>query len=303
MRHGGRLRALGRPLAVGLLVAAGLAPAPPETLPRVLVRPAEALTPVVAAEKPAWMPAAAPLVLARAEPKTEVAPEPVRLPAAPAELTVAPAPGPVPSVTPPAAIQLALLAKARRPKEIEGAGAPAIVLADPPALAAAPVPRPLPVVTPPAAPTLAAPLRRVDIAQIGENTGGVRVAQLHEPGLVPGGPTLADKTAAMQVVLPPPARLSEQELALLQGDAPAELTVRIGREAMGKVAFRMSESRTIDVQLSGLLDVLADRFAPEDYARLRSAAAADSFVPVDNLRSIGLGLRYDPVYDELRVSA
>jgi len=129
------------------------------------------------------------------------------------------------------------------------------------------------------------------------------VPQLHEPGLVPGGLNLADKTAAMQVTLPPPARLSQQELALLQTDAPSKMTVRLGEQAVGQVAFRMSENRTIDVQLSGILDVLSDRFAPEDFARLRGAEAADSYVPLDTLRSVGLGLRYDPVYDELRVSA
>lgn len=168
--------------------------------------------------------------------------------------------------------------------------------------------RPVPMLTPPGATDLEAgsrlALRRVDVAQIGGSAlGDVRVPQLHEPGLVPGRPNLAEKTAAMQVALPPPARLSEQELAALQGDAPLELTVRIGGETVGKVAFRVNDNRAIDVQLSGLLDVLSDRFAPEDFARMRTAAAADSYVPLDSLRAVGISLRYDPIYDELRVSA
>src|SRR5690606_6193564 len=183
---------------------------------------------------------------------------------------------------------------------VVAAAAPPILLI--PATAA-----PLPLVTPPTAPARderpPAPMpRRVDVAQVHERASEIHVPQLHEPGLVPGGPSLADKTAAMQVVLPPPARPTEQELAMLQADAPSELTVRLGSEAVGKVSFRISEARSIDVQLSGLLDVLADRFASEDFARLRSATAADHYVPLDSLRAIGLTLRYDPVYDELRVS-
>ena len=65
----------------------------------------------------------------------------------------------------------------------------------------------------------------------------------------------------------------------------------------------MSDARTIDVQLSGLLDIVADRMAPEDYGRLRTSDAAGEFVPLDALRAIGISVRYDAVYDELDLSA
>lgn len=311
-RQRAKRRALARPLAVGLLACACLTPLPRDALPLVGVRADEFAKEPRAIER---QNAPEPSVPVPSMPKTELAAslEPIVLPPpAPVVLTVSGSPPLAPFVTPPlpdvrstpelpALAQPARLAQREPVPSVEAAIAPAA-----PSLAVAMATAPSPLLTPPApetATTVPAPLRSVDIAQIGESAAGIRVPQLHEPGLVPGGPNLADKTAAMQVVLPPPARLTEQELALLQTDAPAELTVRIGREAVGKVAFRMSESRSIDVQLSGLLDVLADRFAPEDFARLRGAAAADNYVPLDNLRAVGLSLRYDPVYDELRVSA
>ena len=114
---------------------------------------------------------------------------------------------------------------------------------------------------------------------------------------------LAAKIDAMQVTLPAPPRLSDRERATLLAEAPAEMTVRVGDEAVGAVAFRMSDARTIDVQLSGLLDIVADRMAPEDYGRLRTSDAAGEFVPLDALRAIGISVRYDAVYDELDLSA
>ena len=147
--------------------------------------------------------------------------------------------------------------------------------------------------------------RKVDIAQIAEpETRSLHVPQLRERGMVAGsGATLAAKVAAMQVPLPPPLQLSDPERAALLAEASSELTVRLGEEAIGQVAFRTGDTGSIDVQLAGLLDLVADRMAPEEYTRLRGAAAADSYVSLDELRAIGLSLRYDPVYDELDLSA
>lgn len=145
---------------------------------------------------------------------------------------------------------------------------------------------------PPAQPEVPAvvALRPVDIEQI---------AQLDEPGTMPDDAALAQKAQIAQLSVP---LAVEQELALLQEDAPAEVAVRLGDRTLGKVAVRVSQINTIDVQLSGLLDLVADRFAPEEFARLRGSAAAGSYVPLDQLRAVGLGLRYDPAYDELVVS-
>lgn len=106
----------------------------------------------------------------------------------------------------------------------------------------------------------------------------------------------------MQVTLPPPPRLRDAERAALLVEAPTQMLVRIGDSALGEVAFRMTDASTIDVQLAGLLDLLADRFDSSEFERLRDSAAADTFVGFDQLRAIGLNLRYDPIYDELRIT-
>lgn len=144
--------------------------------------------------------------------------------------------------------------------------------------------------------------RKVDIEQVAESVErSPHLAQLHGLGWRDGGnTTLAAKVDAMQV---PAFVLADQELAALRTEAPVEMTVRLGGEAVGKVAFRMAETRTIEIQLSGLLDLVADRLAPDEFVRLRASAAAESFVSMHQLRAIGLSLRYDPVYDELLISA
>lgn len=146
--------------------------------------------------------------------------------------------------------------------------------------------------------------RPVDIEQIADSEArSLRMAQLREPGLAVGGaPSLAARVDAMQVTLPRPPRLRDAERAALLVESPSHLLVRIGESALGKVALRTSEGHGFDVQLSGLLDLLADRFDSSEFERLRGSAAADTFVNFAQLRAMGLNLRYDPVYDELRVT-
>jgi hypothetical protein len=148
-----------------------------------------------------------------------------------------------------------------------------------------------------------APLRPVDIAQISDSdVRSPRVAQLNEPGLVAGGGrTLSQKIAAMQVTPLPPPRLRSSDRAKYLAEAPTRMTVRVGATAVGKVDFRMTEGRMIDVQLSGLLDLLANGYDRAEFTRLRNSAAADAYVSFDKLRAMGLNVRYDPVYDEVRI--
>jgi hypothetical protein len=171
---------------------------------------------------------------------------------------------------------------------------PAVTEAEAPppsfASAAAPIASPEPLPRPSPEASAAAALRPVDIEQI---------AEVAEPDIASDDATFAEKAQIAQLSLP---RAVEQELALLQDDAPAEIAVRLGDRTLGKVAVRVSQINTVDVQLSGLLDLVADRFAPEEFARLRGSAAANGYVSLDQLRAVGLGLRYDPAYDELVVS-
>jgi hypothetical protein len=146
--------------------------------------------------------------------------------------------------------------------------------------------------------------RPVDIEQIADGEArSPRMAQLREPGLAGGGePSLAARVDAMQITIPPPQRLRDAERAELLTEPPSRLLVRIGDSTLGDVAFRSSDAHGFDVQLSGLLDLLADRFDSSEFERMRASAAADTFVSFAQLRAMGLNLRYDPVYDELRIT-
>jgi hypothetical protein len=146
--------------------------------------------------------------------------------------------------------------------------------------------------------------RPVDIAQISDSeVRSLNVPELREPGLAAGSaPTLSAKIAAMQVTPLPPVRLRDSDRAALLAEAPTRMTVRIGGSALGKVDFRMGDARTIDVSLGNLLDLLAGHYDAAEFARLRTSAAADAYVSFDQLRALGLNVRYDPVYDELRIN-
>jgi hypothetical protein len=161
---------------------------------------------------------------------------------------------------------------------------------------------PLPADTADAPPAMT--LRRVDIEQVADSeVHSMHVPQLNEPSLAAGGePALSIRIAAMQVTPLPPPRLRDSDRAALLAEAPTRLTLRVGASTLGKVDFRMSDAHTIDVKLSGLLDLLAGHYDAAEFARLRSSAAADAYVSVDQLRALGLTVRYDPAYDELRVN-
>lgn len=179
----------------------------------------------------------------------------------------------------------------------------AVDVPDPaPRLAAADAPAPSPAEAASTPPAVA--LRPVDIEQVADSeVRSMRVPQLNEPGLAAGGePALSARIAAMQVTPLPPPRLRDSDRAVLLAEAPTRLTLRIGASALGKVDFRMSDARTIDVKLSGLLDLLAGHYDGAEFARLRTSAAADTYVSVDQLRALGLTVRYDPAYDELRIN-
>jgi hypothetical protein len=221
---------------------------------------------------------------------------------------------PLPNAPPPSAIVPAEPAKAIEPpvpRDIPGlAVAPSpsppdvVNLPDPATklAVAQPLPAAMPAETVMDPPLVA--LRPVDVMQIADSeVRSLRVPQLREPGLAAGGePALSTRIAAMQVTPLPPPRLRDSDRVVLLAEAPTRLTLRIGNSALGKVDFRMTDARTIDVKLSGLLDLLAGQYDAAEFARLRSSAAADAYVSFDQLRALGLNVRYDPAYDELRIN-
>jgi hypothetical protein len=196
---------------------------------------------------------------------------------------------PLPAAAPIAAIPTVAVTPLPRP-------ATAIDLPKP-ALASLAVPVPSP---PPAESN---PLRVVDIAQLSDSEmPSLHVPQMLEPGAGNGNSSLSAKVAAMQVTPPPPVRIPDTERASLLAEAPTQMMVRIEGAALGKVDFQVAQDRTIAVNLGELLDLLAAHFDASEFARLRNSAAADAYVSFDKLRSIGLTARYDPVYDEVRIT-
>lgn len=217
----------------------------------------------------------------------------------------APADEAIPS-PPPAFRPLVRLVLPDPPQPLAPTGHAAPVAPDipvPPVLDIPPVPF-VPAVQPPAPAGFAVHQRAVDIEQIAQVEGfAPRSVREELPfGQDGTGHSFAMKAEAIQIALPP-VQLTDADASLLMAGGPVEMTVRLGAEAIGQVSFRMSEQHGIDVQLSGLLDLVSSRLAPDEFARLRGSAAADSFVSIDQLRDAGLNLRYDPVYDELRLSA
>ncbi len=71
--------------------------------------------------------------------------------------------------------------------------------------------------------------------------------------------------------------------------------------SVGQLEFSDAD-QTMSVRLSSLLELLQDRFPPDEYESLVNSPAAMAFVPVDQLAIAGIPISYDPVYDELVLS-
>jgi hypothetical protein len=220
--------------------------------------------------------------------------EPPPQPAEPLDPVFVTLPEPTPAASPPT-IEAKPLAAPAPPLDLPDPPVPELAAAAPPPAAPVAVATPTP---------LAEALRPVDVAQISDSdVRSLREPQLHEPGLAAGDePTLSARIAAMQVTPLPPVRYSSSERAVLLAEAPTQMMVRIGSADVGKVDFRMTDQRTVDVKLASLLDLLAGRYDGAEFARLRTSAAADAYVSFDKLRALGLNVRYDPVYDEVRIA-
>lgn len=82
------------------------------------------------------------------------------------------------------------------------------------------------------------------------------------------------------------------------GEGAVLMAVRSGNEVIGQVQFQVSAAG-IGVHIGQVLDLFRDRMDGTQFARLRGSQAAQTFVSLDKVRSAGVPLDYDPVYDEL----
>lgn len=69
---------------------------------------------------------------------------------------------------------------------------------------------------------------------------------------------------------------------------------------VGEAEFADND-QVVSVKLGSLLEIVSDRFEPDEYARLSASSAAQEFIPVDTLAAAGLPISYDPVYDEFNL--
>ena len=76
------------------------------------------------------------------------------------------------------------------------------------------------------------------------------------------------------------------------------MSVREAGLIVGQFEFR-DDGRKIRVKLESVLSMFADRFEPAEYELLANSPAAQAFVDIERLSNAGLGMRYDPVYDEI----
>lgn len=100
-----------------------------------------------------------------------------------------------------------------------------------------------------------------------------------------------------------PLQISEEERALHLVHAPQKMAVRIDEEIAGRIQIRSNEGNSFEVRLGDLIDLVSSRIPRHELERFSSSDAADQFVSFDKLRSMGLGLRYNPAYDELHLSS
>jgi hypothetical protein len=82
-----------------------------------------------------------------------------------------------------------------------------------------------------------------------------------------------------------------------------EIPVQINGDLVGKVPLRIGLGRDISVQVADLLSLMQGRIDPALYAALSSSYGVNRFVSFDQLRSSGIGVGYDAISDELRITS
>ena len=167
---------------------------------------------------------------------------------------------------------------------------PSRIAAARPVAVAAPAPAPAPAKPAPA------PLAARPAVAAAVTAPGAR-APLAAP---PANPPAALVAA---VPRPAPARAAPASAAPPQAaafDFRAQLLTRIDGRTAGKVDFQQTPSG-LKVRLGSVAEVLGDRLAPEELARIRNSQAGNAWLSLAELQSQGVPISYDPVYDEFNI--
>ena len=112
-----------------------------------------------------------------------------------------------------------------------------------------------------------------------------------------------------------PSRSAEPALTLASansiaaGMTPAFQTAQffpvaiVDGEPIGAITLRDLGQQGQAIHLAALVELLKLRMPQAEFARLNSAAAADSFVTLDQLRAAGITIQYDAAQDRLLIDA
>ena len=139
---------------------------------------------------------------------------------------------------------------------------------------------------------LSMPIVAVDVV---EAEGGVETSEPVKHQSASGGhvgPMASPSTEIAEPLLAAPTGSSLNEGGI------THLSVREAGLIVGQFEFR-DDGQKVRVKLGSVLAVFADRFEPAQYDRLANSPAAQDFVDIERLSNAGLGMRYDPVYDEI----
>ncbi|QDH33632.1 hypothetical protein [Porphyrobacter sp. YT40] len=282
--------AVAAPVAASLPLEAAPPPAlvPPPVVPPVVKTPnAAEAAPVAAIATPSAMPLSAPPTMPAAS-----------LPTA-SELAAAAVPAPV------LPMSAGLDQPAQAPTaKVAMAVAPSEPVADPPRIAAiaapgpagrgvlpesadaSPVSRPAPA----PAPRAAAPLPPRQPA------AGLRAAVAAPPPVQAPAPAIA-AVPLSRPALSAPLAAGNSPFPL---DIKAQLITRVDGKTAGTVDFQQTPEG-LKLRLGSVVEVLADRFAPDVIARIRASSAGEAYVSLADLQARGIPISYDPVYDEFNV--
>ena len=74
-------------------------------------------------------------------------------------------------------------------------------------------------------------------------------------------------------------------------------------EPVGAITLRDLGQQGQAIHLAALVELLKLRMPQAEFAKLNSAAAADSFVTLDQLRAAGITIQYDAAQDRLLIDA
>lgn len=153
---------------------------------------------------------------------------------------------------------------------------------------------------PPSAPQ-PTPRPRRDLAGFLDDQG-LSITPASDIAIAAAAPVEAVVAASEQPVAPAPAPIA---LVDANGAAPADNaeaqtfpTVSLDGTALGAVTMRGDT-----VHLGSLVGLLQLKMPAEEFARLKTAPAADSFVGIDTLRAAGLAIAIDSAGERLTLAA